>query len=105
MNVLSDFMIRLDEYQKSKSDKPIVDITFNFDEFNDMTVARLKEALKELSAKEIAFIRNNTNTEIASKIEKYLGKRKQKAIDELKTIESYTKGQFNTLKNKIAKFL
>jgi alpha-amylase len=105
MNVLSDFMIRLDEYQKSNSDKPIVDITFNFDEFNDMTVARLKEALKELSAKEIAFIRNNTNTEIASKIEKYLGKRKQKAIDELKTIESYTKGQFNTLKNKIAKFL
>jgi len=88
MNVLSDFQIRLNEKTEMASDFMLKEIVMDFSVIQKMTVAKLKSFLAEVDAKDLAIIKNFMNQELNNKVDKYLGKRKQKALGQYQDLKS-----------------
>jgi len=102
MNVLADFKIRLDE----KETKMIAeDASVDFGMLEGLTVARVKKLLAELKVEDIAKIKSIDNPLINEKIEKYLGKRKQKSLQDLNIENSFSLEDLMLTQEKIEELL
>lgn len=101
MNVLSDFKIRLEE---KKDSMPLIEkakLKFSFEEIENLSVDKLKRALAALDIEEIAQLKDLGSEEIAKKLDKYLGKRKQKALKDLDQVKAFSQNKLESLKKKI----
>lgn len=108
MNVLSDFQIRVNECDCC-SDRAVQfeegKLSVDFSEIQKLSVAQLKKVLAQIDIEDIARIRANVSTDLKAKIDKYLGKRKQKALNDLKEIQDFSKDQLEKTKKLIQDFL
>jgi alpha-amylase len=101
MNVLSDFRIRVEELGLNKAQKVEETISFSFEDFEKISVAKLKKVLAGIEVEEVVQLKQFSNKEFAKKVDKYLGKRKQKALAELKDVKDYSVSMLEQLAAKI----
>jgi len=94
MNVLSDFQIRLAEYDISDHDSSSI----TFEELETMNVSQLKNVLSQLEIEDIAKILSSANETINERVQKYLGKRKQQALSDIDDVKEYSLDQLNKTK-------
>lgn len=100
MNVLSDFKIRLEEI-KQKTPAIEKKPKFSFEEIEKLSAVKLKKVFASLEIEEIAQLKDLGSDTIQDKLDKYLGKRKQKALSDLNEIKAFSLAQLESLKKKI----
>lgn len=108
MNVLSDFQIRVNEMSEQKENLVQLEdgkLSIDFSELQKMTTAQFKKLLTDIDVDNLAQIKANVSTEVNEKIEKYLGKRKQKALNDLKEVKAFSKEQLDKTKKLVQSFL
>jgi len=99
MNVLSDFKIRLKEKKDGMSQE--TQLKFSFEEVENLSIAKLKKALAALDIEEIAQLKDTGSQVLVEKLDKYLGKRKQKALEDLGQVKAFSVNKLESLKRKI----
>lgn len=101
MNVLSDFKIRLEEKKATNPNKKVLNPNFNFAEVEKLSVAKLKKAFALLELEELAQLKDSGSEILVEKLDKYLAKRKQKALGELENVKAFSNKKLESLKKKI----
>ena len=94
MNVLSDFQIRLKEKTGKNIEVGTAKEVMDFSKIESMTIAKLKKFLSLVDVQDLAVLKPKMTKDLNQQIEKYLGKRKQKAL-----------GQFQELKEESVEIL
>jgi alpha-amylase len=90
MNVLSDFQIRLNDMGEGAAKKEDTEEGFDFSKIETMTVANLKKFLTQVEVGDLAALKPKMTKELNTQIDKYLGKRKQKALDQYQEMKTET---------------
>ncbi len=108
MNVLSDFQIRVNDMTEN-TETPVQfeegKLNIDFSELQKMTAAQMKKLIAQIDVEDLAKVKANVSTEVNEKIEKYLGKRKEKALADLEEVKSFSKEQLDKTKKLIQRFL
>jgi len=88
MNVLSDFQIRLNEMTTTAGLDENTIAKIDFSEIESMTVVNLKKLLSAADSHDLFIIRKHMPERLISHINKYLGKRKQKVMNQYEDLKT-----------------
>lgn len=105
MNVLSDFQIRLKDETIYEKTEELAKSSLDFSSLENMSVANLKKFLAEIHLEDLQILKSQMSQDLNDQIDKYLGKRKQKALAELKQVKKHSHEVLQLTWEKVQKIL
>ena len=104
MNVLSDFQIRLKEL-KPNAVKQLKKSELDWSIIEKMAVSRLKKFLSDIEPKDLSILKSQLEKKQNERIEKYMGKRKLKALQDYKSSKKHSQEALEQTWQRIQKMI